>query len=100
MEFGSVNWQGKSLSNVVNKLVLGSLVYFLWQEINFRIFQAKHRTSHQVIKCIIEAVRMKMLGLKIRNSSGVFNTLRMWIIKWDPPLRKKHLYGLGLLNDL
>lgn len=81
--FASSNWSSNSLVNVVNRLVLGSLVYFLWQERNLRIFQKKHRSSKQVINLIEETVRMKIMGLKIRNVSRVFNSLRLWNIPWE-----------------
>lgn len=85
MEFTSVNWSTKSLNHVVNKIVLGCMVYFIWQERNFRLFQKKYRNVHQLVLIITEVVRMKILGLKIRGNSRVFNTLRQWNISWNLP---------------
>lgn len=96
VQFASVNWKGKSLVNVVNRLVLGSLVYFIWQERNLRIFQNKNRSSNQVIKNIVETVRLKIMSLKIRNSRRVFSTLRLWNISWENPLFHHKLNGLVL----
>lgn len=98
--FASSNWSGNSLLNVVNKLVLGGLVYFIWQERNCRLFQKKFRSVNQVIGCIEETIRLKILGLKIRNSSRVFRTLRLWNISWKVSLPQNFLNGLGLLEDL
>lgn len=85
VDYATANWTTKSLVHVVNKIVLGSLVYFIWQERNLRLFQHKHRTTNQMVKLIKEEVRLKILGLKIRKNIRVFQTLRLWNISWDPP---------------
>lgn len=43
---------------------------------------------------------MKIMGLRIRKSSRVLSTLRMWNISWDTNGNKKFLNGLGLLGSL
>lgn len=96
----SQNWKGKSLVHIINKLTLGSLVYFIWQERNLRIFQNQHRSSRQVIKCIQDTVRMKIMGLKIRNSNRVFRSLRLWNISWETSLNHNFLNVLGLPGAL
>lgn len=98
VDFASQNWKGKSLVNVINKLVLGSLVYYIWQERNLRIFQDQHRSSGQVIKCIVEVVRLKIMGFKIRRSSRVDATLRLWNISWDTNISNNIFHGLELLS--
>lgn len=83
VEFASEHWKGKSLANIINKIVLGSLVYYIWQERNLRMFQKHHRSTGQVIKSIVETSRLKIMGLKIRKSNRIFPILRRWNISWD-----------------
>lgn len=91
VELVSDQWKSNSLINVVNKIVLGSLVYFIWQERNLRLFQKQYRSSRQVVSCIVEVVRMK-----IRNNRRVYDTLRVWNISWELPLIQSKLNGLVL----
>lgn len=79
----SHKWRGKSLVIIINKIVLSSLVYYIWQERNLRLFQNQHRSSRQVISSIVETVRFKIMGLKIRSSNRIIPTLRLWNIPWD-----------------
>lgn len=56
----------KSIWSIIQRLVLGSCVYYVWQERNMRIFQQKARTVEQLSELIKKTVRMKLLGLNIR----------------------------------
>lgn len=63
-------------------------------------FSNKHRTIRQVTNCIVETVRLKIMGLRIRKSNRVFSTLHLWNISWELPLIQKNLNGLVLLGDI
>lgn len=82
----SANWKGKLLDQIINKIVLASLVYYIWQERNSRMFQSQFRTTRQVIASIIESVRFKIMGLRIRISSRTSRTLERWNIFWESDL--------------
>lgn len=82
----SHKWRGKSLVIIINKIVLSSLVYYIWQERNLRLFQKQHRSSRQLISTIVETVRLKIMGFKIRILNRIIPTLRLWNIPWDSSL--------------
>ncbi|PWA56270.1 glucose-inhibited division family A protein [Artemisia annua] len=49
------------------RLVFGAAVYYIWQERNFRLFQKNYRSEETVFKVIVDIVRHKLLGLKIKS---------------------------------
>lgn len=73
-------WKGKSINVVVNKLILGALVYLLWQERNWRLFQNSRRSVIQLIGGIEEVVRLKIMGLNLRDTTRVRRMLIDWRI--------------------
>ena len=73
-------WKGKLLGSIINKLILGSLVYFLWQERNWRIFQNSRRTHVQIIGVIEESIRLKIMGMSLRDNRRVRDILCKWNI--------------------
>lgn len=73
--------RGKSISSIVNRLFIGAMVYVVWQERNWRLFQNKRRSTRQVSKIIEETIRMKLMGLRFRDNSRVREVLREWDIQ-------------------
>lgn len=45
-----------------------------------------HRPAHHVINSISESVRMKIVGLKVKRSERVLNTLGSWNLVEEPSL--------------
>lgn len=56
---------------MIHKLLLAVVVYFVWQERNKRLHLEKSRTAVSLARQIIELTRMKLLGLRIKNSLQV-----------------------------
>lgn len=56
--------RGKSILSIVNKLFIGVVVYFIWQERNGRLFQNLRRSPRQVKGVIEESIRLKMMGMR------------------------------------
>lgn len=81
--FAANRWIGKSIGAIVNKLVLGSLIYFIWQERSVRLFQSQQRSLCQVIELVEEAVRFKILGLKVKRNRRVLHILEVWNISTE-----------------
>ncbi|KAK1408026.1 hypothetical protein QVD17_39656 [Tagetes erecta] len=65
-------------------------VYLIWQERNSRIFKNKIPPPEVIIEDIRSTVRCKLLGLKFKNTTRVWTTLRVWKID-----RQKDLVGAG-----
>ncbi|XP_038994982.1 uncharacterized protein LOC120119180 [Hibiscus syriacus] len=56
------NWKQKSLFSLVMKLALNTLVYFLWEERNKRLFQGRSRTIEDLLKAIKDVVSVHLSG--------------------------------------
>ncbi|GJS69909.1 hypothetical protein Tco_0702750 [Tanacetum coccineum] len=58
----------KSIGNVVNKLILATTVYFIWQERNFKMFKDESRTEDVLTKAIYDSVRSKLMTVRVKKS--------------------------------
>ncbi|MFS7899786.1 putative RNA-directed DNA polymerase [Helianthus anomalus] len=67
-----------SIWSVVNRLTLGAAVYYVWQERNRRIQEEKTRPVDEVFKLIREAVRLRILGLKLMQTAASLQVARVW----------------------
>ncbi|GJS78622.1 RNA-directed DNA polymerase, eukaryota, reverse transcriptase zinc-binding domain protein [Tanacetum coccineum] len=59
-------------------LLIGSVVYMLWQERNLRIFQGNSRIVDVICNIIKDLVRLRLLSLKIKGSAQVLQAAEMW----------------------
>lgn len=78
IQFAANSWNGRTIVAIVNKLVLGALIYFIWQERNMRLFQLQSLSLNQIIALVEEAVRFKILTLKVKCNSRVIKVLETW----------------------
>ncbi|GJS48870.1 RNA-directed DNA polymerase, eukaryota, reverse transcriptase zinc-binding domain protein [Tanacetum coccineum] len=65
---------------VFGALVFGAAVYFIWQERNFRLFRSVERPADKVYDIIVDTVRLRLLGLKIKRSHEVEKAAAIWKI--------------------
>ena len=70
-----------SIWSVIQRLVLGACVYFVWQERNFRCFRKEFRDVDCLFKIVVGTVRLKLLGLNIRYSSNSIEAANIWDLK-------------------
>ncbi|GJX75707.1 RNA-directed DNA polymerase, eukaryota, reverse transcriptase zinc-binding domain protein [Tanacetum coccineum] len=59
---------GNSIWSIIQRLVIGAAVYFIWQERNLRIFQSKVRSVESLCCVIKDHVRFRLLSLKVKRS--------------------------------
>ncbi|GJT15727.1 RNA-directed DNA polymerase, eukaryota, reverse transcriptase zinc-binding domain protein [Tanacetum coccineum] len=71
---------GNNINSVVRRFIFAAGVYNIWQEIHKRIFKNVMSSSEEVYKQIIEIVRNKLLGIKVKNSSAVRIVESRWSI--------------------
>ncbi|GJX59585.1 RNA-directed DNA polymerase, eukaryota, reverse transcriptase zinc-binding domain protein [Tanacetum coccineum] len=64
--------------SVIQRLVFGAAIYFLWQERNFRIFQKKERCVDTLFDHIVNIIRYKLKGLSLKQTDDVINASRVW----------------------
>ncbi|PWA70874.1 reverse transcriptase domain, Reverse transcriptase zinc-binding domain protein [Artemisia annua] len=77
---GTVN---KAASNkiwsIIQRLIFGAAVYFIWQERNFRIFKKCARSDEALFSLITETIRLRLIGLKIlKVSNDVKDASTVW----------------------
>ncbi|PWA42720.1 Phytosulfokine [Artemisia annua] len=68
----------KSIWSVIQRLVLGAVVYVIWQERNLRIFQGKSRNEDVTCGIIKELVRFKLMSLKLKGSVQTLKAAEIW----------------------
>lgn len=72
----------KNAWSIVQRIVVGAAIYFVWQERNLRLFQGKRRTADVLFKIIIiiiiHNVRLKLIGLKFKNTRQVKEMCDLW----------------------
>ena len=84
-----------SIWSVIQRLVWGASVYFIWQERNVRLFGNNSRTEDELFKVITDTVRFRIMGLKINVTSDVISAAEVW----NFPISKYHRYKV-ILDDL
>ncbi|XP_071694736.1 uncharacterized protein [Rutidosis leptorrhynchoides] len=65
---------------VVTKLLLSAFVYFIWLEINARMFKSERINPDQVFNIIFSNVRLKLMSMKFKDSQQVRELKQRWNI--------------------
>ncbi|PWA74821.1 Phytosulfokine [Artemisia annua] len=73
---------------VIQRLVFGASVYYIWQERNMRLFGSYGRTVEELLKVIVDTVRCRIMGLKLSATNYVMNAAEIWGF----PIDKKHSF--------
>lgn len=68
----------KTAWSIIQRLVLGASVYYVWQERNNRIFKGLRRTPNDLINTIMQVVRLKLITLHFKNSRQVEDIATIW----------------------
>ncbi|PWA76510.1 reverse transcriptase zinc-binding domain-containing protein [Artemisia annua] len=84
-----------SIWSIVQRLVFGAVVYFIWQERNIRLFEGKDRSMNTIFKQITNIVRLRLLSLNIKWSSEVCKVAEIWDL---PGLGRKG--AMGVTDDM
>ncbi|XP_039017074.1 uncharacterized protein LOC120147893 [Hibiscus syriacus] len=75
----SSTWKGKSLLTIILKVAWTIYVYILWEERNYRIFKDRHRSTEDLLKVIIEVVRIQLKGRNINRADKTnYNLCIAW----------------------
>ncbi|GJX80091.1 RNA-directed DNA polymerase, eukaryota, reverse transcriptase zinc-binding domain protein [Tanacetum coccineum] len=68
----------RSIWSILQRLTIGALVYFIWQERNLRRFQDKCRPVSELCGIIRDNVRLRLMSLKIKKSVQVMEAAGIW----------------------
>ncbi|GKA13506.1 hypothetical protein Tco_0693152 [Tanacetum coccineum] len=85
----------RDIQSVIQRLVWGATVYFIWQERNIRLFRNGGRSGEELFNVIFESVRSRLMGLKLKVTPDVINAAEVWKF----PIDKMYKYR-NLLNEL
>ncbi|GJW50507.1 RNA-directed DNA polymerase, eukaryota, reverse transcriptase zinc-binding domain protein, partial [Tanacetum coccineum] len=94
-----------SIWSVIQRLVFGASVYFIWQERNARLFRNTEWSEDVLFKQVVDTVRLKLMSLKIRKSVNVKIPADMWNLVLcngsgkNIGLRRKSRSRIGDVND-
>ena len=80
---------------MIQRLVRGVSVYFIWQERNVRRAQYIERNDDCLFKIVVDTVRMKLMGLSMKYTSEVARAAEIWKLN----ISKKDYYG-SLVQDV
>ncbi|PWA45620.1 UDP-glucuronosyl/UDP-glucosyltransferase [Artemisia annua] len=79
---------GTTVGGTIKKLCLAAAVYYLWQERNWRLFKNCERSVHELSNIMSEAVRTKLMSLRVKKRSAVLEIENIWNassgIIWNP----------------
>ncbi|GKD05798.1 hypothetical protein Tco_1180772, partial [Tanacetum coccineum] len=85
--------------SVIQRLVFGVAIYLLWLERNSRIYNQVDRTVDGIFEQVVSNVRLKLMGLVLKNSPDVLRAAEIW----DLPIDKSGYYDKmvsELFNDM
>ncbi|XP_022042320.1 uncharacterized protein LOC110944986 [Helianthus annuus] len=71
----------RRVDTYVAKLLVAAAAYSIWQERNARLFKNQLRSPETVSDVIMNTVRYKLMGAKLKNTVRVRNLLREWEIR-------------------
>ncbi|XP_022007469.1 uncharacterized protein LOC110906673 [Helianthus annuus] len=71
----------KSASNYVSRILVAATAYFIWQERNAKLFKNQVRPPDQLCQIIINIVRYKLMGVRLKRNDNVLKLLREWEIQ-------------------
>nr|XP_043613082.1 uncharacterized protein LOC122585046 [Erigeron canadensis] len=70
--------KSNSATSVIARLALAATVYFVWQETNNRMFTNNQRPPEQLIKAIIDTVRLRLVTIKFKAGEKLKKLLEDW----------------------
>ncbi|KAK1441009.1 hypothetical protein QVD17_06845 [Tagetes erecta] len=72
--------KSRSLKNVVARLLVAGAVYYIWQERNNRLFNNHARPPDILSNTILDTIRYRLMGLKLKQTEAVVQQLAEWKI--------------------
>ncbi|PWA61034.1 reverse transcriptase zinc-binding domain-containing protein [Artemisia annua] len=74
----SIRPANNTIWSVIQRLLFGVAIYFVWQERNFRIYQQKERSVNCLFDHIVDTVRLKIRGLTLKQTNEVIKASQIW----------------------
>ncbi|GJT69783.1 cytokinin dehydrogenase 3-like protein [Tanacetum coccineum] len=85
----------KNIWSIIRKLVFGAVAYFIWQEMNKRIFKGERRDVNSLVHVIMEVIRLKLAGMEVKES----NTIKEVEERWSVLFQKRNSTAYIAVDD-
>ncbi|KVH88545.1 Phytosulfokine [Cynara cardunculus var. scolymus] len=72
-----------SIWSIFQRIVLAAVIYFIWQERNIRMHGGEKRSAGVLANQIVEIVKLRLLGLKIKNNAQTLWMFTLGNLKID-----------------
>ncbi|GJX87470.1 hypothetical protein Tco_0339484 [Tanacetum coccineum] len=63
---------------IVRKLMFGAVVYYIWQEMNNRVFREEKRDEKTLVQAIKEIIQLRITGFEMKESKAVREVEARW----------------------
>ncbi|XP_022040692.1 uncharacterized protein LOC110943249 [Helianthus annuus] len=73
----------KAAGMYVSRILVAATAYFIWQERNSRLFKNQLRPPEQLCQVILDTVRYKLMGVRLKRTDRVATLLQDWDIHDD-----------------
>ncbi|XP_022030979.1 uncharacterized protein LOC110931895 [Helianthus annuus] len=83
VEWLLVRANSKSAANYVSRILVAATAYFIWQERNARLFKNQMRPPDHLCQVVINTVRYKLTGVRLKRTDKVARLLQEWEIHDD-----------------
>ena len=83
----SIRTANNTIWSIIQRLVVGATVYYIWQERNGRLYQKDERSVEVLFCMIVETIRMRLMSLKIKYSNEVIKAAAIWRLPLKSILR-------------
>ncbi|GJW60305.1 RNA-directed DNA polymerase, eukaryota, reverse transcriptase zinc-binding domain protein [Tanacetum coccineum] len=67
-----------SINSVLERMAFETVIYFIWNEMNKRIFTQEHKSYPEVLNGIVKSLKMQLMCLKVRSSVAVKKICDEW----------------------
>ncbi|GJR14347.1 reverse transcriptase zinc-binding domain-containing protein [Tanacetum coccineum] len=79
---------GNNTRSVIRRMAFSSCVYNIWPKRNGRIFKDAKRSGEEVLKCVVEVIKHKLLGITVKDSKVVKDAEAKWMVSYRRLVQK------------
>ncbi|GJZ85987.1 hypothetical protein Tco_0657597 [Tanacetum coccineum] len=70
-----------NIKSILQRITLSTVVYYVWQERNARIFTQDKRDTETLLKIVTESIRMHLMSLGVKRSYQVEKVAKVWEVE-------------------
>ena len=70
----------RSIWSILRRLVIGAVVYYVWQERNNRLYNKGERSTDSLVQSIIDIIKLRMLNFIVKESNAITEVEAKWNI--------------------